>query len=230
MRAYKPLSVLFVVTLLGLVGWSGATAATPGRSCSVPRGSRVIASDGYAVVIRGKGQYPTYRYCRRPEHRFRLLFSISRPGAPTPVSGPPSLRHLSLIRLRGPYVMFAQLDPTGYTVFLWDLRKSWLSGSTGAQPPAVASPSTILLSPTGVAAWIAPGDDIDKQGAFETLDVLSGTSSLATLDNGGQYESAVLGNLALYRCADGCAPNATVVAWTHMTPAGIEQKYDTIGG
>jgi hypothetical protein len=229
MRALKLLSVLGAGVLV-LSGWSNATAAARSRPCSAPHAWRVVASDSDAVVIRSHDQYPTYRYCLRPDHRFRLLFHILSPGSPAPVSGPPSLRHLSLLRLRGPYVMFAELDSTGYTIVLWDLRKSWLAGSNVASPPAQASPSTVLLSPTGVAAWIAPGDDIGKQGAFETLDVLSGTSTMVVLDNGGQYQSDALGNLALYGCAAGCAPNATVVAWTHITPTGIEQKYDTISG
>jgi hypothetical protein len=221
MRTFRFLPLAAVIVVLGL---NTTAAASHRRPCTIPPCWTRVARDPYAVVIRGKGQYPAYHYCLRAHGGFKQL-------VPLPNGTPPGLlppQPVSLLQLRGPYVAFAFLFPgTSYTVVLWDLRSSYDNGATLVGNSAQDTPSTILLSPTGVAAWIAIENTRD--GAVEVLRAAVsrtfGGGIPPTLDTGAIGGGHVLGDLQLFQCSAGCASGATVVSWTHNG----EQRYYTIG-
>jgi hypothetical protein len=74
-----------------------------------------------------------------------------------------------------------------------------------------------------LAAWIATWSD-PIHGTGSLLDVLTLPNGEATLDHDQSPDA--LSDLQLFQCAVGCAPNTTVVTWTHSGT----QRYTELAG
>jgi hypothetical protein len=66
-------------------------------------------------------------------------------------------------------------------------------------------------------------DSPDSGSNGQTVDAMT-TTNVEFLDTTSDGET--LANLQLYGCAAGCAPNTTVVAWTHSS----QQRYAQVQG
>lgn len=210
MRSFRFLPIGVVLGALAFFATStGAVERTKSR-CVIPHGWRLVAKDRQAVVIRERHN-PRYDYCLRSNGRLQRLAPLA------------SYERIvgSTLQLRGAYVAAALQNPAslggGYGVALWGLR-GHLENETGG---CSSSPCSFLLSPTGVAAWISPPAELRPPTLFVLT--IPHDRAPASLDSGDG-----LGNLQLYRCAAGCAPNTTVVAWTHS--GGQRYAHVTGGG
>ena len=203
MRVFRPFLVV-----VALVAFGSATAAGASRDqhCTIPHAWRLVAQDRQLVVIAKRHNYPysDYDYCNRAVGERRSL-----------TAGPTGLR------LKGRYVAAWPLSAEAGLVSLWDTRSGNHNEVVVSGSPVV---TTLLLSPSGVAAWIVFGPNGNPEefgGPIASVAVLT-LHNEEVLDsanfwgsNGAPVYPPVLGNLQLYNCAAGCAPDTTVVAWTH---------------
>jgi hypothetical protein len=126
------------------------------------------------------------------------------------------------LQLAGRYVAYESPDG-GYPLWLWDTRTN---RNNHLQPGGtVLSLPAFALSPRGVAAEIvlSSPNGVPPQPVAATIKALT----LGTIDydlDGGQQSD--LGNLQLYDCAAGCAPNDVVVSWMHSGA----QRYAQVAG
>ena len=230
-------AVPIALALLVASGSGPAAAAkhTSPSDCAVPRGWRLVGRDNRSVVIGKFVATPAaldqgkvlWDFCLRPRGRFRRLTTVTEGPYSYSVGG---------VKLAGLY--FGYWAAQGYhganvyaTLYLWRLAPRHVANATyddtsgdcyepfgspgdpNRLPPGFPGvPAGYLLTATGIAAWRAdrcaytkPVEDI------EALD--SNTGQRATLDSASTH--GVLANLQLYRCATGCLPGTTVVAWTH---------------
>jgi hypothetical protein len=205
----RALAVVVALAALSALA-AGALGAHVKPGCAVSPGWRVVAKDAQAVVIHHEHRpFPVYAYCSRPAGRLHKLSLISGQR----IIG-------TTLKLRGAYVTAAFQDASfagEYGVAFWNLRsgKDYDIGGNWSSPPSV------LLSPTGVAVWIATLAISVPHAGPQSVFVVTDPKLFApaTLDSGDD-----LANLQLYRCAAGCAPRTTVVAWTHSG----QQRYYTI--
>jgi hypothetical protein len=115
----------------------------------------------------------------------------------------------------------ATFCPTDTEVDLWNLASG--SQSRFIRTAEVDTSQSLLLSPSGVAAWITHSTSaLGLTGSF--LRVLSLSSGEATVDQ--DPSTSALADVELFRCTAGCAPNTTIVAWTN----GGTQRYTTVVG
>lgn len=194
--------VLVTAACVTAVQASAASAHKP--RCAVPHGWKLVAKDSQVVVIAQRHkQSPAYDYCNR------TVGKEVRMNDPQPAicAGPGIVDCGVLVdlRLAGRYVAYETRGNGQQPVWLWDT----LTGKNNEARGVGASP--VLLSPNGVALAIVAV--ASKQGpATFWINVLTLTSDL-TPDSSEQASD--LANLQLYDCGAGCAPNATIVAWTH---------------
>ena len=238
MRAIRIiLGIALVVTIASPgAGWAKATFAK--AACAVPRGWRVLTQDRYAVVIarrrilivrRPSGQLPNHKYCSRSGGGFH----------PVPLSGgtggcggclgplPDQIRDL---RLKGRYLAYDDSPRLGggrnvIGPYMWiiDTRtgRSRHAGDAGATSQQAVATSPVELSDDGVAVRIATY--LRRGGPITVVEALTPSSS-TWLDDDSAPGSIT--DIQLYDCAAGCAPDTTVVAWTHDG----QRRYATVTG
>ena len=204
-----------------------AQAHKPKPRCVVPKGWQVVVRDAQVVVILYQADLmQEYRYCNYAYYRrgFRLLVRGDEHccSATSPrVDGvflSDLLYHLTT-SVDSPECNSRGEPVASSTVYAVDTR----TGHTESVSEDAGAITSALFSPAGVGAWIVTDYPCDLSGPrtrHESLKVFSfHTRAVTTLDNGDpgetQASAASLANLELYQCAAGCAPNTTVVAWTH---------------
>jgi hypothetical protein len=229
MRSIRVALVVVVLVVLASPVGSAAAARRDKPHCVVPRGWRLLAQNANAVVIRSRQTYPAYRYCARARGRFRHLGSTG-PVNPMDFTAEDPTR-IVFLQLKGRYIAYAALyqveapggffGTPGHAVNLVNaLTGQRASHMEEAGTVAFPSPG-VLLSPTGVVAWILLDSSETAQGStsFEEVNALT-PSGFTTLDNSN---GAVLGDLQLGDCVGGCSPNTTVVVWTK---SGVQHYAD----
>ena len=200
----------------------------------------VARNQQVVVIVEQVPPFGVWKYCRPSVGRFRLLVQVGDCGVrvPEPPVDPPD--RLDALTLAGQYVAYdavwcsreppSSLDDTEHQVRIFDtIRGRAVAATEGEIGPR---PSTLLLSLGGVATWLRTTDtsphDVSANWTSEVqaLSVHSGqTLTLDSVPVSGPTDPGGLANLALYQCAAGCAPNTTVVAWTHSG----EQRYAQVG-
>lgn len=223
MRTLK-LSLLLLVA--ALVCGSPAVARThrhphkPRPHCAVPSGWHVVTSGAEAVVIKsnanrprpgGFGSGPEFRYCPRHVGTFRLLTRTDVYNYPPPAGDPNEAFDISVA---GHYLAYAVISSDKQAGYL----QARLVDVTTARTVVVPDPTSsgcctdLGLSPTGVVAGLAfiPAPGYQTAGNSDVLVYSAGKTTV--LDTAKEGD---LADVQLYQCASGCAPNTTVVAWTH---------------
>jgi hypothetical protein len=226
---------LVLIFLAALSSWSAAATKHPPEprpACALPKGWRVVAKDRRAVVIVQQSTFDsaygpgyTWQYCARRVGSFYPLIRTEGQHCADP-HGPPS--GVYRLTLSGGYIAYdaqwaCYIGPaTVSQIRIFNVaRRETVTSAEPGRPPSTAdvqnaSVPTLLLSPGGTAVWLwtsyqypnpsmSPGTDLVQALVAPTRDRLT----LDTANKGG------LANLRLYRCVGGCAPTATVSAWTH---------------
>lgn len=206
----------------------------------MPRGWRVVAKDAEVVLIRRPiSDYDAlnlggeWRYCTRSIGRFALLVrSVGCAPVNCSSSGPfPSgpINEVDSITVSGGYVAYRAIwsgRATGedYQVRTFDAaHRRTISGAIHpSASPGARDRIKLLLSSTGVAAWIwtAGSGDRYRSGPFhaEVRALGARTGPDLILDSepvSGPNDPGDLANLRLYQCVAGCVGPAAVLAWTH---------------
>jgi hypothetical protein len=207
--------------LLALLSVTPADAARRSR-CVVTRGSRLVARDRQAVVISDLVTRPDgvrvfrLRSCARDKGKFRVLLT-SLPdydGTPQAPKGPYRLKLVGAYVAYGTYWGYHGEAPHG-SVSLGNVE----TGMTVRSPDELgpAEPAQLVLSSTGVVAWLWTVDS-DTQYSAEVRALSAHTKQTATLDSSSAstiFSTGPLTDLQLYQCASGCTTPSTVIAWRH---------------
>ena len=231
-----------------------ARAHKPKPHCAVPRGWHVVARTAQAVVIWyfTKPDGPTtWQYCARQASsgRFHPFVETSPLTDFCPMENGPgggslgSISSISPLLLAGNFLAYgAECYGRGYgqgvavQVAIRDVTTGRDAFGTVTGSPTAAGISPVL-SPSGTAAWIVgawsyntPGPGGTWNYDVQALSMSTGRTSALDSDSVHQAQERPattdpFAGLQLYSCVAGCAPNTTVVAWTHSG----EQRYAQVG-
>jgi hypothetical protein len=181
----------------------------------------VVARDQQAVVITTPvadlgGRTVRYRYCARDTDKFRFFLEPSPgpDGFPQNPIGPYRLRLVGGYVAYGAYWGYHGDTPHGFVTLV-----NVYSGQSTRSPDELgpAAPVQLLLSSTGVVAWLWTAGLYPNYTA-EVRALSAHTEQTTTLDSSPSssiFSTAPLADLRVYRCSSCCTAPSTLIAWTH---------------